>query len=362
MELIWQTYNKDSPHSEEVVGVKRKLKRTTFTSIMSRLTTSDMKQRACVDYNLHALVYENGSILKRIIDDNIEVCKLRKELNKKLTAVVENLKYSYVTHLDDSSIDPMQNPSYGLNHGSFPKKFSMSTCCECNSVFKFLEEVRSNIVNKTTQIENILTGSSFKFKQYIAHKVRADEQDKRIKEMFEWVRDGRERERVVLFCHFKVKVETQRRRETQVKYFEKDGMSLHVTAVFFKPRSKGEFVQPKKKMKPLTKINVADLSVDARRKYNEKRRTEGNVCYFLLTMLPRMRRNMIEFLQHQSLKQLCTAYTNSFQRRSRLCSALKMQRTTTKMLSPLSYQNCARHLDSNCHTSCTRCLLRQELC
>lgn len=54
-------------------------------------------------------------------------------------------------------------------------------------------------MNRTEQIENILASSSFKSEQYMAHKVRADKQDKRIKDLFEWIRNGEERERVVLF-------------------------------------------------------------------------------------------------------------------------------------------------------------------
>lgn len=118
------------------------MKRTTFTSIMSVLTTGDVKQRACVDYKLHALVYENASVLRRVIEDHISVIETRKKLKKKLEAVMEFLKYSYITHLDDSSDDPLHSMKFALNHGKFAMKTLKSTCRECNSAFKFLTEVR----------------------------------------------------------------------------------------------------------------------------------------------------------------------------------------------------------------------------
>lgn len=64
MEIIWQAYNAKCTGEGEG---RRNMKRTTFTSIISKITTADTKQRACVDYKLHALVYENASNLKRII-------------------------------------------------------------------------------------------------------------------------------------------------------------------------------------------------------------------------------------------------------------------------------------------------------
>lgn len=93
------------------------MKRTTFTSILSKITTVYSKQRACVDYKLNALVYENASTLKRIIEDSVDIEKMRKELLKKLEADIEYLKYSYVTHIDENSSDPYHSPKFALNHG-----------------------------------------------------------------------------------------------------------------------------------------------------------------------------------------------------------------------------------------------------
>lgn len=82
----------------------------------------------------------------------------------------------------------------------------------------------------------------------MAQKVRAETQDRRIKEIFEWVRNGPERERIVVFCDFKMKVEPQRRKETQLQYFGKAGMSLHGAAVFYKPSTADDGTcEPKKK-------------------------------------------------------------------------------------------------------------------
>lgn len=82
-EKIWEQYS----DSSTVLGPSvKKLKRTAFKKILSLLTKGDEKQRACVDYKLHALVYENASLLKRIIDDHVVVVETRKELKKNCLA------------------------------------------------------------------------------------------------------------------------------------------------------------------------------------------------------------------------------------------------------------------------------------
>lgn len=76
-----------------------------------------------MDYKLHDLVYENASTLKRNLVDMVDVEKVRNALTKNLEAVIEFLKYSYVTHLDDKSLDQYHDIKFGLNHGNFPTKF-----------------------------------------------------------------------------------------------------------------------------------------------------------------------------------------------------------------------------------------------
>lgn len=93
-----------------------------------------MKQRACIDYKLHALVYEKCAILCRIIDDLVVEKETRKELRKKLGGLSEFLKYSYVTHLSDDSADPYHNMKYALKHGKFMEATRKSSCSECNRV------------------------------------------------------------------------------------------------------------------------------------------------------------------------------------------------------------------------------------
>lgn len=209
--------------------------------------------------------------------------KTRKELMKNLESVIEFLKYSYVTHIDDRSVDPYHNSKFGLNHGKYSTKFMTSTCRECNSVFKFIEEVRSNIVSINGDIDKILTETSIKLQHYMSHKVRAHTQEKRIKELFQWVRDGPERQRVVVFCDLKVKVEPQRRRETQLKYYGKPGMSLHGTAVFYKPKTEVDTMMPKqKKVKKMDSAELAQLSFDERRKYLEKEESSGKLTSFFV--------------------------------------------------------------------------------
>lgn len=161
--------------------------------------------------------------------------------------MLEFLIYSYCTHIDEESDDGFHDPNFALKYGNFESNFRVSKCRECNSIFKFIDEVRKSIFNLTSSIDKILTSSAVKFEKFMGHKIRAHTQEKRIRGMFQWVRDGSERGRVVVFIDFKMKVEPERHRETQVQYFGKSGMSWHGSAVFYKPLSEGDdMYEPRK--------------------------------------------------------------------------------------------------------------------
>lgn len=89
-----------------------------------------MKQRVCIDYKLHALVYENCTTLCRIIDDLVVEMDRRNDLRKKLEGLLEFLKYIYVTHISDDSPDPLRNKNSALKHGVFKNATRKSTCSE----------------------------------------------------------------------------------------------------------------------------------------------------------------------------------------------------------------------------------------
>lgn len=78
-EAMWRNYAKDGTVVRDPF---RKVKRTTFMEVVRRLTCADVKQRACIDYKLHALVYENCTTLERIVEDKVVEKKLRSELKK----------------------------------------------------------------------------------------------------------------------------------------------------------------------------------------------------------------------------------------------------------------------------------------
>lgn len=77
----------------------RKVGRKLFCAIVGKPLSGDVKQRACVDYKLHALVYENNERLRRIIDNHVNDRNRRTELKTQLEGVREYLKYRYITHL-----------------------------------------------------------------------------------------------------------------------------------------------------------------------------------------------------------------------------------------------------------------------
>lgn len=72
-------------------------------------------------------------------------------------------------------------------------------------MFSFLNEVSESIVEKRNEITEILSGASVKFEFFMGHKLRAFVQDKRITEMMEWVREGREGTRVMVYIDYKMK-------------------------------------------------------------------------------------------------------------------------------------------------------------
>lgn len=113
---MWRKYSTCTKSFPEGM---RNLKRSNFHQIATALTKDDLKQKACVDYKIHALVYENETILKRIIEDQVRDNEVRKELKYKLSGALEFLKNAYCGHLIEKSKYPYQNISYGLGHGRF---------------------------------------------------------------------------------------------------------------------------------------------------------------------------------------------------------------------------------------------------
>lgn len=95
-EAMWRRYAVDSTMFPEGVS---KVKRTVFIDIVNTLTKADINQRACIDYKLHGLVYENVNILRRIIEEQVGESEKRRQLKKKLEGVTEFLKYRFITHL-----------------------------------------------------------------------------------------------------------------------------------------------------------------------------------------------------------------------------------------------------------------------
>lgn len=272
METLWRIYARKSMKLPRNV---RKVGRTVFCGIVSKLTRGDVKQRACVDYKLHALVYENTERLKRIIDDNVREYDERKKLKRQMKGVCEYLKYSYITHIGETSNDPYHDVKFGLKHGKLPSTTRVSTCIDCLTPFKFLKEVRTAIVDVTPQIDKILTDSSKKYELFMGHIVRKKVQDEQIDGRFEWIRRGGVNERVVVYIDFKMKVEPQRFRESTLQYYGKAGMSLHGAAVFYLPdkSSDGQYLEKMKKYSE-EYARKAARNEDAKQRYEAQKEME----------------------------------------------------------------------------------------
>lgn len=84
--------------------------------------------------------------------------------------------------------DPLQATKYALKHIKFRNTVGVSKCRECNSAYKFLKEVSTDVRETNEPLKKNLTGTAFKFEQFMGHKVRAKTQESRTKELFEWWR------------------------------------------------------------------------------------------------------------------------------------------------------------------------------
>lgn len=80
-------------------------------------------------------------------------------------------------------------------------------------MFKFLEELKDAIPEITDQVSKILTSTANQFELFMAQKVRAKVQEKRIAELCDWVKEGGVGRRVILMIDSKLKVEPERHRE-----------------------------------------------------------------------------------------------------------------------------------------------------
>lgn len=214
VEILWSCYAKDKTGFPPTV---RKVDRTLFCELDSKLTKGDVEQRACVDYKLHGLVYENSNIIRRIIDDHARDVSKRKQLKRKLKGVGEFLKYSFIKHLSVTSADPMHKIKYALDHGSFDSDCINASCEECNAVFNFLEEVKESIIDMTVNIGKMLTDGATKFQLFMGHIVRKKVQEDSICHKFEWLRKGDYNHLVVVNIDFKMKVEPQDFRESGIQ-------------------------------------------------------------------------------------------------------------------------------------------------
>lgn len=289
-EVMWRKYSSDIDSFSEGM---RKLKRSKFIQIATALTKDDVKQRACVDYKLHALVYENATTLKRIIEDQVREKDIRKDLKNKLAGLLEFLKNSYASHLDRNSSDPYHNIKFGLGHRTYEEISVTSKCRECNSVFKFVDELGFSLIDRGNHIGKVLEQAKSKFELYMSHKVRENVQEERIREMFEWAKEGETKKRVVVFIELKMKVIPERLRETQLQYFGKDGMSWHGSAVFYKHGNAAQACTTNGESGCKSSGGEASGRSNANRTVNGGTRDEDSVAMFFVDQYARMIRSKI---------------------------------------------------------------------
>lgn len=77
----------------------------------------------------------------------------------------------------------------------------------------------------------MISGAATKFGMFMRHKIRARSQGERINEIFEWTKNGAAKNRLFLFLYFKVKVDPERLRDSQIRFYGKSGMSWYGSAI-----------------------------------------------------------------------------------------------------------------------------------
>lgn len=63
--------------------------------------------------------------------------------------------------------------------------------------------MRAEIIDRSDKIDKIIDTTGNKLEMFMGHKVRAKVQDDRVKQSFEWVKEGMETERVAVYLDFK---------------------------------------------------------------------------------------------------------------------------------------------------------------
>lgn len=100
-------------------------------------------------------------------------------MKKMIKGVCEFLKYSFITHLDDDSTDPFHDTKYALGHRDYNEYQRKGECTECNAVFKFLKEVKLEIIDRSETLDRILLNAGKKLETFMGHTVKKHVQEKR---------------------------------------------------------------------------------------------------------------------------------------------------------------------------------------
>ena len=172
---LWRKYNNE-PEDSYVV---RKVGRTMFCDIVKTLTKTEVRQKACIDYILCALVYDNVEVCQNIIDGMVSDPEKGTKLQQQLQGVTEFLKYHYVTHLSNEENDPLHNSNFALLHsGGDEEKYAI--CKQCLSCFKCVDEVKEAIGGRDSEALQALDECKEKIKIYMGHVHRGIAQNRRI--------------------------------------------------------------------------------------------------------------------------------------------------------------------------------------
>ena len=143
---FWRKYNEDHQIPENVKPIGR----TLFMYLVSLITKAEIRERACVDYMLSTLLYENVEVL-RLLVKGVHIGEHRDRFLTQLDGLEEFMKYSYATHISINGDDEeaCHNVKFGLYGGTGGGKMEgkQVKCKQCIAPFALVNDIADHIEN-----------------------------------------------------------------------------------------------------------------------------------------------------------------------------------------------------------------------
>ena len=217
------------------------LGKTSFFSIIGRLTFGQQRMKNCLDYNLGVLIFENVKKLESIVDKCVYDAKKKEELQKQITAISDFLKHDYMCKVKENgdSAFNARRALVGCDPPDLDPIGDVSNDDDCLKPFQVIESIRSAANRTTHSLTEVLDDCALKFKLFMAHQLRCQVQQSVLSEDDEWLQREPAETAAIITVDYKMKYIPKKYREKQTDFFGKKGMSWHGTVVTIKPKMDG---------------------------------------------------------------------------------------------------------------------------